>query len=102
MQRAPTSASPSTMAAAAPRSARAAGFTLIEMLLVLSIMGILMGISIGAFRHAIPAQSLARNAVIDALRQAGVTHFDMPATPQRLWAAIRAAKEGKPRAFAIG
>ncbi|HTN28304.1 MAG TPA: xanthine dehydrogenase family protein molybdopterin-binding subunit [Burkholderiales bacterium] len=42
------------------------------------------------------------NAVIDALRQAGVTHFDMPATPQRLWAAIRAAKEGKPRAFAIG
>jgi carbon-monoxide dehydrogenase large subunit len=42
------------------------------------------------------------NAVIDALRQAGVTHFDMPATPQRLWGAIRAAKEGKPRAFAIG
>jgi carbon-monoxide dehydrogenase large subunit len=42
------------------------------------------------------------NAVIDALRQAGVTHFDMPATPQRLWAAIQAAKQGKPRAFAIG
>jgi carbon-monoxide dehydrogenase large subunit len=41
------------------------------------------------------------NAVIDALRRAGVTHFDMPATPQRLWAAIRAAKEGKPRAFAV-
>ena len=42
------------------------------------------------------------NAVVDALRQAGVTHFDMPATPQRLWAAIQAAKQGKPRAFAIG
>lgn len=41
------------------------------------------------------------NAVLDALRQAGVTHFDMPATPQRLWAAIRAAKEGRPRAFAV-
>jgi len=41
------------------------------------------------------------NAVIDALRQAGVSRFDMPATPQRLWAAIRAAKEGKPRAFAV-
>lgn len=40
------------------------------------------------------------NAVLDALRPAGVTHFDMPATPQRLWAAIRAAKAGKPRAFA--
>ena len=33
--------------------------------------------------------------------EAGVTHFDMPATPQRLWAAIRAAKDGKPRAFSI-
>src|SRR5436190_8825912 len=41
------------------------------------------------------------NAVIDALRQAGVTHFDMPATSQRLWGAIRAAKEGKPRALAV-
>ena len=41
------------------------------------------------------------NAVLDALRQAGVSHFDMPATPQRLWAAIGAAKEGRPRAFAV-
>jgi carbon-monoxide dehydrogenase large subunit len=29
------------------------------------------------------------NAVLDALRQAGVTRFDMPATPDRLWRAIR-------------
>jgi prepilin-type N-terminal cleavage/methylation domain-containing protein len=56
--------------AARRRAARAAGFTLIEMLLVLSIMGVLMGISIGAFRHSIPAQALARNAVMDALRLA--------------------------------
>src|SRR5499426_1935381 len=28
------------------------------------------------------------NAVLDALRSAGVTHFDMPASPQRLWAAL--------------
>jgi carbon-monoxide dehydrogenase large subunit len=41
------------------------------------------------------------NAVLDALRRAGVTRFDMPATPQRLWAAIRAAKESRPRAFAV-
>ncbi|HEX9183376.1 MAG TPA: xanthine dehydrogenase family protein molybdopterin-binding subunit, partial [Burkholderiales bacterium] len=27
------------------------------------------------------------NAIVDALRQAGVTHFDMPATPQRIWQA---------------
>jgi prepilin-type N-terminal cleavage/methylation domain-containing protein len=53
-----------------PPVARAAGFTLIEMLLVLSIMGVLMGISIGAFQHSVPARALARNAVIDSLRQA--------------------------------
>jgi carbon-monoxide dehydrogenase large subunit len=34
------------------------------------------------------------NAVSDALRQAGVTRFDMPATPDRLWRAIRGAKAG--------
>lgn len=32
------------------------------------------------------------NAVMDALRSAGVTHFDMPATPSRIWSAIAAAK----------
>ncbi|HEU4351092.1 MAG TPA: xanthine dehydrogenase family protein molybdopterin-binding subunit [Burkholderiales bacterium] len=31
------------------------------------------------------------NAVIDALRQAGVRSFEMPATPLRVWAAIREA-----------
>ncbi len=41
------------------------------------------------------------NAIIDALRGAGVTHFDMPATPLRVWAALEAAKAGKPRAFAV-
>jgi hypothetical protein len=38
---------------------------------------------------------------MDALRQAGVSHFDMPASPPRLWAAIQAAKAGNPRALAI-
>jgi carbon-monoxide dehydrogenase large subunit len=41
------------------------------------------------------------NAVIDALRQAGVEHFDMPASPQRVWQAIREAKAGKPSALAV-
>jgi carbon-monoxide dehydrogenase large subunit len=31
------------------------------------------------------------NAVVDALRQAGVRHFEMPATPRRLWEALQAA-----------
>ena len=32
------------------------------------------------------------NAVVDALRSEGVTHIDMPATPQRVWDAIQAAR----------
>jgi len=41
------------------------------------------------------------NAVLDALRSAGITHFDMPASPQRLWKAIEMAKAGAPRALAV-
>jgi carbon-monoxide dehydrogenase large subunit len=41
------------------------------------------------------------NAVIDALRPVGVKRFDMPANQQRIWAAIQAAKAGKPDALAI-
>src|SRR5262245_23696269 len=51
-------------------AAHAAGFTLMEMLVVLSIIGVLMGISIGALRNAVPARAIARAAVLDALRQA--------------------------------
>ena len=38
---------------------------------------------------ALPA---VMNALVDALRETGVTHLDMPATPQRIWAAIQAAR----------
>jgi len=41
------------------------------------------------------------NAVMDALRGAGVTRFDMPASPLRVWSALQAAKQGKPDAMAI-
>ena len=34
------------------------------------------------------------NAVVDALKPLGVTHFDMPATPERVWQAIRDARAG--------
>ena len=34
------------------------------------------------------------NAVIDALSEYGVTHIDMPLTPERVWRAIQDAKEG--------
>jgi carbon-monoxide dehydrogenase large subunit len=32
------------------------------------------------------------NAVVDALRPLGITHLDMPASPERIWAALRAAR----------
>jgi carbon-monoxide dehydrogenase large subunit len=35
------------------------------------------------------------NAVVDALREYGVTHMDMPATPERIWRAIEGGKAAK-------
>jgi carbon-monoxide dehydrogenase large subunit len=32
------------------------------------------------------------NAVVDALSAHGIRHFDMPATPPRVWQAIQEAK----------
>ena len=40
---------------------------------------------------AIPAPAAAVNAVLDALRERGVTHLDMPLTPERVWRALAAA-----------
>jgi carbon-monoxide dehydrogenase large subunit len=38
------------------------------------------------------------NAIADALRQGGVGHFDMPATPDRVWRALdRSADAGGAR-----
>ncbi len=41
-----------------------------------------------------PSSAVLINAVMDALSGIGIEHIDMPATPQRLWAAIRAARNG--------
>ena len=38
-----------------------------------------------------PALAVVMNAVMDALQGYGIEHMDMPATPQRIWAAIQAA-----------
>ncbi|MGO4739069.1 xanthine dehydrogenase family protein molybdopterin-binding subunit [Bosea sp. 2KB_26] len=35
------------------------------------------------------------HAILDALRPLGVTHIDMPATPARIWHAIRTAREAQ-------
>jgi aerobic carbon-monoxide dehydrogenase large subunit len=34
------------------------------------------------------------NAIVDALRPLGIDHFDMPATPERVWRAIAQSKKG--------
>jgi carbon-monoxide dehydrogenase large subunit len=37
------------------------------------------------------------NAVVDALSELGINHFDMPASPHRVWQAIQArARSGAP------
>ncbi|HEY7248024.1 MAG TPA: xanthine dehydrogenase family protein molybdopterin-binding subunit [Xanthobacteraceae bacterium] len=38
------------------------------------------------------AGAACMNAVLDALRSAGVDHFDMPATPARIWSALQAGE----------
>jgi len=35
------------------------------------------------------------NAIVDALSEYGVTHIEMPATPQRVWQTIQSAKGKK-------
>jgi aerobic carbon-monoxide dehydrogenase large subunit len=39
-----------------------------------------------------PSSAVLMNAVLDALSDFGIEHMDMPATPQRVWAAICAAR----------
>ncbi len=45
------------------------------------------GVGEGGVTGSMPA---LMNAVMDALRSAGVQHFDMPATPRRVWQALQA------------
>jgi carbon-monoxide dehydrogenase large subunit len=39
-----------------------------------------------------PALAVVMNAIMDALKELGVEHMDMPATPNRIWETIQAAK----------
>jgi carbon-monoxide dehydrogenase large subunit len=41
-----------------------------------------------------PSSAVLMNAVMDALSAIGIEHMDMPATPQRVWQTIRAARNG--------
>jgi carbon-monoxide dehydrogenase large subunit len=41
-----------------------------------------------------PSSAVLMNAVMDALSAIGIEHMDMPATPQRVWHAIRTVRNG--------
>ncbi|MFT8243208.1 xanthine dehydrogenase family protein molybdopterin-binding subunit [Roseomonas sp. BN140053] len=49
-----------------------------------------------------PATAATINAVVDALAGLGVEHVEMPATPQRVWAAIAAARADGPARVPAG
>jgi aerobic carbon-monoxide dehydrogenase large subunit len=53
-----------------------------------------LGVRAGGEGGTTPALGAVVNAVVDALREFGVTHMEMPATPERVW---RAIQEGKHR-----
>lgn len=50
------------------------------------------GIRPGGEGGTTPALAVLVNAVVDALREYGVRHIDMPLTPERVWRAIHEAK----------
>jgi carbon-monoxide dehydrogenase large subunit len=54
-----------------------------------------LGVRAGGEGGTTPALGAVINAVVDALAEFGVTHMEMPATPERVWRAIR---EGRRKA----
>jgi aerobic carbon-monoxide dehydrogenase large subunit len=53
-----------------------------------------LGVRSGGEGGTTPALAAVVNAIVDALSELGVRHIEMPATPERVWRAIRAAREG--------
>lgn len=53
-----------------------------------------LGVRAGGEGGTTPALGVIINAIVDALTEFGVTHIDMPATPERVWQAIQDARQG--------
>ena len=51
-----------------------------------------LGIRAGGEGGTTPALAAVANAIVDALAELGVTHIELPATPERVWRAIREAR----------
>src|SRR6516165_519856 len=50
-----------------------------------------LGVRSGGEGGTTPALAVVINAIVDALAELGVRHIEMPATPERVWRAIREA-----------
>src|SRR5215813_13777726 len=61
-----------------------------------------LGVRAGGEGGTTPALAAVINAVVDALDEFGVTHMDMPATPERIWRAIAEGKAAKARVSGKG
>ena len=55
-----------------------------------------LGVKAGGEGGTTPAPAVIVNAILDALGPLGVADLTMPATPFRVWSAIRAARRGQP------
>jgi len=53
-----------------------------------------LGVRSGGEGGTTPALAAVINAIVDALAELGVRHIEMPATPERVWRAICAARAG--------
>jgi aerobic carbon-monoxide dehydrogenase large subunit len=54
-----------------------------------------LGLRGGGEGGTTPALAAVVNAIVDALADLGVEHVEMPATPERVWQAIRSAQKGR-------
>jgi carbon-monoxide dehydrogenase large subunit len=48
-----------------------------------------LGVRAGGEGGTTPALAVVTNAIVDALSELGIEHLEMPATPDRVWRAIR-------------
>jgi carbon-monoxide dehydrogenase large subunit len=51
-----------------------------------------LGVRAGGEGGTTPALGVVVNAVVNALGEFGVSHLEMPVTPERVWRAIEAGK----------
>jgi aerobic carbon-monoxide dehydrogenase large subunit len=54
-----------------------------------------LGVRSGGEGGTTPALAVLINAIVDALEPFGVSHIEMPATPERVWRAIRDAETAR-------